>query len=150
MAFLVMLEKLSPVERAVFLMREVFDYDYDEIGRIVGKSPSNCRQLARRARHRIERGKPRFEVSREEQAKLTEQFFAACQAGDLERLVGLLDPDEAGRQATERLSAFLGDRFRSVELPDGCDVNELTLRSGGQQELINLISLARRQHDEAA
>jgi RNA polymerase sigma-70 factor (ECF subfamily) len=99
MAFLVMLEKLSPVERAVFLMREVFDYDYDEIARIVGKSQSNCRQLARRARHRLERGKPRFEVSREERAELTERFFAACQAGDMDGLVALL----AGN------AAFYGD-----------------------------------------
>ena len=65
-------------------------------------------------------------------------------------VVGLLDPDDAGRQASQRLARFLGDRFRSVELPDGCDVNELTLRSGGQQELNNLISIARRQHHEAA
>lgn len=55
MAFLVVLEKLSPIERAVFLLREVFDYDYAEISRIVGKSQANCRQLTMRARHRIER-----------------------------------------------------------------------------------------------
>jgi RNA polymerase sigma-70 factor, ECF subfamily len=75
MAFLVMLEKLSPIERAVFLMREVFDYDHDKIARIVGKSPANCRQLARRARRRIERGEPRLEVSREEQDELAGRFF---------------------------------------------------------------------------
>ncbi len=69
---------------------------------------------------------------------------------DYDPVVGLLDPDKAGRQATQRLAEFLGDRFRAVELPNGCDVNELTLRSGGQQELINLISLARSQHHEAA
>jgi len=80
-------------------MREVFDYDYDEIARIVGKSPANCRQLARRARHRIERGKPRFEVSRAEHAKLAEQFLAACQDGDMDGLVALL----AGN------AAFYGD-----------------------------------------
>ena len=95
MAFLVVLEKLSPVERAVFLMREVFDYDYDDIARIVGKSQANCRQLARRARHRIERGKPRFEVSREEQAELAGRFFAACQDGDMNELVALLASNAA-------------------------------------------------------
>lgn len=90
MAFLVLLEKLSPVERAVFLMRDVFDYDYDYIARIVGKSQTNCRQLARRARHRIESGKPRFQASHAEQAKLAEQFFAACSDGDVDGLVALL------------------------------------------------------------
>ena len=62
MAFLVMLETLSPVERAVFLLREVFAYDYDEIARIVGKSPANCRQLLVRARRHVETGHRRFEA----------------------------------------------------------------------------------------
>jgi RNA polymerase sigma-70 factor (TIGR02957 family) len=95
MAFLIMLEKLSPLERAVFLMREVFAYEYDEIARIVGKGQPNCRQLARRARNRIESGKPRFEVSREKHTTLAQRFFAACQDGDVDGLVTLLASDAA-------------------------------------------------------
>src|SRR3712207_3755294 len=61
MAFLVLLESLNPVERAVFLLREVFDYDYEEISHIVGKSEANCRQIARRARQSVAARRPRFE-----------------------------------------------------------------------------------------
>ena len=63
MAFLVLLESLNPTERAVFLLREVFDYDYEEISRLVGKSEANCRQIARRARDSIAARRPRFESS---------------------------------------------------------------------------------------
>src|SRR6266542_924700 len=64
MAFLVLLESLSPVERAVFLLREVFEYGYDEIAEVVGKSEENCRQILLRARRQVEAKKPRFEASR--------------------------------------------------------------------------------------
>ncbi|HJS26217.1 MAG TPA: sigma-70 family RNA polymerase sigma factor, partial [Actinomycetota bacterium] len=70
MAFLVLLESLSPVERAVFLLREVFDYGYDEIARVVGKSEDNCRQIAVRARRQVEARKPRFEASRARREEL--------------------------------------------------------------------------------
>jgi ketosteroid isomerase-like protein len=76
-------------------MREVFAYYYAEIARIVGKSQANCRQLAKRARHRIESGKFRFEVSREEQTTLAHRFFAACQDGDVDGLVTLLASNAA-------------------------------------------------------
>jgi RNA polymerase sigma-70 factor (ECF subfamily) len=95
MAFLVLLEKLSPVERAVFLLHDVFDHDYDEVARIVDKSQANCRQLARRARHRIESGKPRFEASHKERDKLAQRFFAACQDGDMDGLIALLASNAA-------------------------------------------------------
>lgn len=95
MAFLVVLEKLSPVERAVFLLHDVFDHDYAEIARIVGKSEPNCRQLARRARQRIEDGRPRFEASRQASADLTDRFLSACQGGDMAELVSLLAGDVA-------------------------------------------------------
>src|SRR5688572_16689957 len=71
MAFLVLLEKLSPLERAVFLLREVFDYDYSEIAAIVGKTEANCRQLVRRARQHLSDGRPRFDTSPTEQQTLT-------------------------------------------------------------------------------
>jgi RNA polymerase sigma-70 factor (ECF subfamily) len=93
MAFLVLLESLSPVERAVFLLREVFDYDYDEIARIVEKSEDNCRQLAARARRRIDEGKPRFEADRKHSEELVQRFLKACTTGDATHLTQLLAKD---------------------------------------------------------
>jgi RNA polymerase sigma-70 factor (ECF subfamily) len=87
------LETLSPVERAVFLLREVFDYGYDEIARVVGKSEANCRQIAARARRHIESRKPRFEASRRRREELARRFFQAVGEGDTEGLVGLLAAD---------------------------------------------------------
>lgn len=93
MAFLVLLESLNPVERAVFLLREVFDYDYEEISRIVEKSEANCRQIARRARQSVAARRPRFERSPEQEERLTRQFLEACTSGDMEGLVDLLSED---------------------------------------------------------
>ena len=93
MAFLVLLESLKPVERAVFLLREVFEYGYPEIAEIVGKSEANCRQLFARARQRIEAGTPRFEASAEERDELARRFLAACGEGDMDQLLELLAPD---------------------------------------------------------
>jgi RNA polymerase sigma-70 factor, ECF subfamily len=93
MAFLVLLESLNPVERAVFLLREVFDYDYEEISHIVEKSEANCRQIARRARQSVAARRPRFERSPEQEERLTRQFVEACMNGDMEGLVGLLSED---------------------------------------------------------
>src|ERR671919_2347996 len=77
MAFLVLLESLGPVERAVFLLREVFDYGYDEIAAVVNKSEDNCRQIAARARRQIDAKKPRFEASRRKREELAQRFFEA-------------------------------------------------------------------------
>jgi RNA polymerase sigma-70 factor, ECF subfamily len=93
LTFLHLLEKLSPVERAVFLLREVFDYPYDEIGRIVGKSPDNCRQILTRARRHIEEGRRRFDVSREEREEVARRFIAAWEEGETDALVKLLAAD---------------------------------------------------------
>jgi RNA polymerase sigma-70 factor (ECF subfamily) len=93
MAFLVLLESLTPVERAVFLLREVFDYDYAEIARIVQRTEDNCRQLYVRARRHIDQGRPRFEASREQRDELARRFFAAAQLGDMNALVELLAAD---------------------------------------------------------
>jgi RNA polymerase sigma-70 factor (TIGR02957 family) len=93
LAFLVLLESLSPEQRAVFLLREVFDYPYDEIAAIVGKSEANARQLATRARRHVDEGRPRFEVSREERERLADRFFAATEEGDLAGLEALLAED---------------------------------------------------------
>jgi RNA polymerase sigma-70 factor (TIGR02957 family) len=91
--FLGLLERLSPLERAVFLLREVFDYDYDEIAAIVEKSEANCRQILSRARKHVESDKPRFEVTRERQTQLADSFLAAMREGEVERLVGYLAED---------------------------------------------------------
>jgi RNA polymerase sigma-70 factor, ECF subfamily len=93
MAFLLLLERLGPVERAVFLLHDVFGYEHREIAEIVGRSEENCRQIARRARRRVQEDRPRFETSREERARLAERFFAAVTDGDVDGLVELLAAD---------------------------------------------------------
>ncbi len=92
-AFLVVLESLSPVERAVFLLREVFDYGYDEIARIVEKSEDNCRQMVRRAKQHLAERRPRFDVPREEHERLLFQFGQAVTLGDMDGLLSLLADD---------------------------------------------------------
>lgn len=92
-SFLVLLETLTPVERAVFLLREVFDYPYDEIAEIVDKSEPNCRQILARARRRIDQGKPRFKVDRQRQQELASRFLEAFQNGEVDQLVSLLAGD---------------------------------------------------------
>jgi RNA polymerase sigma-70 factor (ECF subfamily) len=129
MAFLVLLESLSPTERAVFLLREVFGYDYAEIAEITGKSEPNCRQIFARARHRVDEGKPRFEASREQRDEVARRFFAAAGGGDLNGLLELLAPDvvtigdgggkgQALREPTygaERVARFLLGLFRRAQ-----------------------------------
>jgi hypothetical protein len=87
---LVLLESLSPEQRAVLLLHDVFDYGYGEIATIVGKSEENVRQLASRARRHVEQGRPRFQTTREERDELARRFFAAAEAGDLAGLESLL------------------------------------------------------------
>jgi len=93
LAFLVLLESLSPEQRAVLLLHDVFDYGYDEVAEIIGKSEDNARQLASRARRHVEQGKPRFEVSKQLKEELAQRFFAATQEGDVESLEALLSED---------------------------------------------------------
>jgi RNA polymerase sigma-70 factor, ECF subfamily len=93
MAFLVLLESLTPTERAVFLLHEVFGYDYKEIAGITGKSETNCRQILVRARHHVDDGKPRFDASREQRDQVAHRFFEAAAGGDLSGLLELLAPD---------------------------------------------------------
>ena len=93
MAFLVLLESLAPAERAVFLLREVFGYDYGEIADITGKTEAACRQTFARSRRRIDEGRPRFETSRAEGDELTALFLAAADGGDMTSLLERLAPD---------------------------------------------------------
>ncbi len=102
MAFLLLLERLSPVERAVFLLHDVFSYGYDEVADIVGRSQDACRQLGYRARKHVADGHRRFEASHRKSNELAERFFAAMAAGDLDGLVSMLAEDavvvgDAGR-----------------------------------------------------
>src|SRR5690606_25574447 len=93
MAFLVLLERLSPVQRAVFLLRDVFDYEYTEIARILGKSEAAVRQTALRARAHVLQERPRFDVEPERQSALIDRFFAAIEEGDVASLETLLAAD---------------------------------------------------------
>jgi RNA polymerase sigma-70 factor (ECF subfamily) len=90
MAFLLLLERLTPLERAVFLLHDVFSYGYDETAGIVGRSASTCRQLAHRARQHVEAERPRFDVAPQERDELADKFFAAVRDGDVDGLVGML------------------------------------------------------------
>ena len=132
-AFLVLLETLSPLERAVFLLREVFDYPYAEVARILGRSEASVRQLASRARRHVDERRPRFDADREARRRLAERFFAAAGEGDLESLEELLAEDvvmygdgggkapaaarpQHGRAQVMKLLAGLGKQARALEL----------------------------------
>jgi RNA polymerase sigma-70 factor, ECF subfamily len=93
LAFLVLLESLTPVERAVFILREVFEYDYSELAEIVAKREDNVRQIAARARRHVDERRPRFESTREDRARLAERFFAAASSGDRDALAETLAAD---------------------------------------------------------
>src|SRR5207253_2252196 len=93
MAFLVMLERLTPVERAVFLLREVFDYTHADIATALGLSEANCRQILRRAQQHVRTARPRFSVSAREHDNLLERFRQAAKSGDMNRLLALLSND---------------------------------------------------------
>jgi RNA polymerase sigma-70 factor (ECF subfamily) len=93
MAFLLVLERLSPVERAVFLLHDVFSYGYDETARIVGRTQDNCRQLARRARQHVSEHRTRYEASRGQREELARRFFAAIGDGDMDGLISMLAAD---------------------------------------------------------
>jgi len=93
LAFLVLLERLAPEERAAFLLREVFDTAYDEIARVLEKSETACRQMVHRARERVRRGHARFTVPAEAKERLVGRFLAALKAGDRDALLALFAAD---------------------------------------------------------
>ncbi len=92
-AMLTVLETLGPTQRAVFVLREVFDVPYDEIAEAIGKTPASVRQIARRARERVTARQPRVPVSREEQRGVVERFLLALRTGQLQDLMDVLAPD---------------------------------------------------------
>ena len=95
MAFLVLLERLTPVERAVFLLREVFDYGYAEIGRMLERSESNCRQILRRAKQHLKQNRPRFDTSPQQRKELLQRFLEASSRGDMDGMLALISEDVA-------------------------------------------------------
>jgi RNA polymerase sigma-70 factor, ECF subfamily len=113
LAFLVLLERLSPDERAVLVLREAFDLGFGDIAETLGKSQAACRQLLSRARRRIADGRPRFEPDPSERDALARRFLAAAREGDIEGLVALLAPDavlvgDGGGQARAILKPMTG------------------------------------------
>jgi RNA polymerase sigma-70 factor (TIGR02957 family) len=93
LAMLVLLESLSPEQRAVLLLHDVFDYDYAQVAQIIGKSQDNVRQLATRARRHVQQRRPRFRTTREQRDELARRFFQAVEQGDLAGLEALLAHD---------------------------------------------------------
>ncbi|MEV7033944.1 RNA polymerase sigma-70 factor [Streptomyces sp. NPDC093272] len=113
MAALLLLERLSPLERAVFVLREVFDFGFPEVASAVGRSEAACRQLAVRARRHMAEGRPRFEADRAEREELAARFFEALHEGDLAGLRDLLAADvtlvgDAGGKAPQLARTVLG------------------------------------------
>ncbi len=113
MAALLLLERLSPLERAVFVLREVFAFGFPEISSAVGRSEAACRQLAVRARRHMDEGRPRFEADRREREELAERFFDAFREGDVDGLRELLAADvhlvgDGGGKAPQWASQFIG------------------------------------------
>ena len=112
-AFLVVLERLAPEERAAFLLHDVFDSPYPEIARILGKNEATCRQIIHRARDRVHRDRPRFEVSDAARTRLLERFLKALHAGDKESLLTLFAEDaswtsDGGGKAKAALKTIRG------------------------------------------
>lgn len=149
MAFLLVLETLSPVERAAYLLRRVFDYGYDEISAVLGKSEPNCRQLVSRAEERIHERRPRFDPDPAEAERLTGAFLDACSTGDLNGLVRILATDavlysDGGGKVAAALAPIRGaDRIARFFLgimkktPPGLEVRRV--RVNGQPGLVTLL-----------
>jgi RNA polymerase sigma-70 factor (ECF subfamily) len=93
LAFLVLLEELTPPERAAYLLHDVFGYSFDEVARSLGRTPVSCRQLATRARRRIEERRHRFDADLRHGRELTDRFLQACATGDLSGLLSMLSDD---------------------------------------------------------
>jgi RNA polymerase sigma-70 factor (ECF subfamily) len=161
-ALLVLLESLSPEQRAVLLLHDVFAYEYPEIAAIVGKSEDNVRQLASRARRHVEQRRPRFQATREQRDELARRFFAATEQGDLAGLEALLAHDVVmtgdgggkvpalarslhGRTSVARM---LINGIRQVARVPGVSLRPVEVNGGpgavfvdGQQRLIGVLAL---------
>jgi RNA polymerase sigma-70 factor (TIGR02957 family) len=162
LAMLVVLESLSPEQRAVLLLHDVFDYGYPEIAAIIGKSQANARQLASRARRHLDQRRPRFQTTREQREELAARFFAAAEQGDLAGLEALLAHDveltgDGGGKAPalarplrgrNRVARTLINWFRQVARLPGVSLRPVEVNGGsgalfldGQQRLISVLAL---------
>jgi RNA polymerase sigma-70 factor (ECF subfamily) len=159
---LVLLESLSPEQRAVLLLHDVFDYGYPEIATIVGKSEVNVRQLATRARRHVEQRRPRFQTTGEQREELARRFFAAAEQGDLGGLEALLAHDvqltgDGGGKAPalaralrgrNRVARALINWMRLAARMPGVSVRPVEVNGGpgalyldGEQRLIAVVAL---------
>jgi len=112
---LLVLESLSPLERAVFVLREAFAWDYEDVAEALGRSPDAVRQLARRAHQHVEQARPRFAVDERRAAESTERFLRACLDGNVEDLLRVMSPDvvmytDGGGEAPAPKRALVGAR----------------------------------------
>ncbi len=113
LAFLTLLEQLSPDERAAFLLKDVFDHDYQQIAHLLGHGEANCRQLVHRARQRLQAGRPRFEADGSQHRQLLARFMDACQSGDSRAIQALLHSNarlisDGGGVVTAAIRPLLG------------------------------------------
>jgi RNA polymerase sigma-70 factor (TIGR02957 family) len=162
LALLVLLESLSPEQRAVLLLHDVFDYGYPEIAAIVGKSEDNIRQLATRARRHVQQRRPRFQTTREHRDELGRHFFAAVEHGDLAGLEALLahdvemTSDGGGKvpalarplRGRSRVARLLANFTRQLARLPGASLRSVEVNGGpgalfldGQQRLIGVLAL---------
>jgi len=162
LAMLVLLESLSPEQRAVLLLHDVFDYGYPEVAAIVGKSEVNVRQLATRARRHVKQGRPRFQTTRAQRAELARRFFAAVEDGDFAGLEALLahdvelTSDGGGKvpalaqslRGRNRVARTLVRGFRQVTRFPGVSLRPVEVNGGpgalfldGQERLIGVVAL---------
>lgn len=113
LAFMVVLESLNPTERAAFVLRRAFDFEYGEIAEILDKSEANCRQLVSRAEAHVQAERPRFETSRAAADQMTDAFVMACHGGDIDQLIEMLATDavlysDGGGKASAALVPIYG------------------------------------------
>ena len=169
MAFMVLLEELTPLERAVFLLREVFDYEYAEIAEMVGKEETACRQLFSRAKKHIAAHRPRFRPDRETHRHLLERFLQVVRTGEMDGLMQLLADDVTlwadgggkargaathplhGREVVARFvlasTRFVAGDYR-VEIADVNGEPAVILRTGEQAQVVLFIEVARGRLQE--
>ncbi|MEV4008108.1 RNA polymerase sigma factor SigJ [Actinomadura sp. NPDC049753] len=157
MALLLVMESLSPAERAAFLLHDVFGLSFDEVADVVGRSPAAVRQLASRARRHVAEGRPRFPPTPDQQRQVVTAFADACQDGDLERLTSLLDPrvvcrgdgggkvsalptEERGAERVARLLlSFVRGPLRELRIATVNGAAGLVLR--GDDDVLSVVSL---------
>lgn len=149
LAFLVLLERLTPLERAAFLLRDVFDCSYSEIAKIIGKSEISCRQVIHRARTRVQTDQPRFEASEDDRKRLIQKFTAAVAASDEQALLSLfaedatLTPDSGGKVTAAREVIFgnthIARLFSRLERKSGGQINFQTTLINGETGIVTLL-----------